>query len=226
MRSQEKNQTPARVLLVDDHAMFRWGVRQFFGDLTDYQLVGEASDGNEAIELVQSASPDMILLDLEMPHLDGIQFLQAIKRESPTKSPKVIILSQSSSSNVFEQLKQLGIDGYVLKTEGIDEIGKALEAASRSELYISPRVAAHLWDYATSQVTRPPTEKEAKEEPSGLSMREMQVARLIGKGLSNKEIAAELGCAVNTIRTHRSNLMQKIDAKNAVEIARWAAQQE
>ncbi len=209
-------------MLVDDHAMFRWGVRHFLEGLTDYQLVGEASDGNEALSLLRTTDPDILFLDLEMPGLDGPGFLRHLQQEFMTRTPKVIVLSQSSSAALCYELKQAGISGYVLKSEGIDEITKALEATRKGEFYVSPRVAIRLWEFIARNVESALPQQTIEPENKSISAREMQVAQLIGRGLSNKLIAEELGCAVNTVKTHRANLMHKIGAKNAVDVARWA----
>lgn len=203
-----------RVLLVDDHSMFRWGVAQYIERLPDYELVGEVANGKEALAFLADNTVDLILLDLEMPELDGAGFLTELNKRVAVK-PKIIVVSQTTSTMVCKKLQNTGIDGYILKTEGIAEIGKALAALESAEKYFSPLIAQRLWGWMQ--------ELDAVEE---VSEREYEVAKYIGQGHSTKAIAETLGLTLSTIKTHRSNLMKKIGAKTPVEVAKWFASQE
>lgn len=205
------------ILLVDDHSMFRWGVRQFVASLSDFELAGEAGDGRAALEFVAKTRVDIVLLDIDMPGLDGPGFLLELGKHHAVK-PKVVILSQSSSDALCRKLHDGGIDGYILKTEGIGEIANALAALGQGETYFSPGIARRLWTLLRDG----PTQSDEPSVTTVVSDREQAVARLVSQGLSNKDIAKQLGCAASTIKTHRANLMRKIGAKNSADVARWA----
>lgn len=196
--------------------MFRWGVRQFISHLPSFECVGEAEDGLSALTKVKEAAPDLVLLDIDMPGFDGLHFLRQLNQTG--LQPKVIILSQTVNVDLCEQLRGFGVQGYVLKSEGIDEIGRALESLNHGNTYYSPGIAQYLWTHLnTTPSDRGPT--RINEPRAAISQRELQVAKLIGQGLTNKLIAERLGCSANTIKSHRSNLMRKIGAKNSIEVA-------
>ncbi len=209
---------PWSVLIVDDHPMFRWGIRQYLSNLTDFNLVGEASDGNSAKEFLEKNLVDLVLLDMEMPVLDGIGFLGALELLTITK-PKIIVLSQMSDSAMYKKLQTLGVNGFIRKTEGVAELANAFSAVLNGESYFSPGVAKRLWDSMNQ-----PSIPETDSRPSLLEIlsdREFEVAKLMSQGLSTKKIAEALGCAPSTVKTHRSNLMRKMQARNSAEVARW-----
>lgn len=213
-----------RILLVDDHPMFRWGVRQFIACLPEFEVVGESSDGLDALEKICELKPDIILLDMEMPGLNGLELLSELKQR--VKHPlKIIVLSQSSSVSLCQQLHQAGINGYLLKTEGIDEISKALSTVLKGESYFSPGMGQRLWNYMqdAAPVVASMETSSADKQAYGLSLRELQVAHLVSQGLSNKQIAEQLGCSASTVKSHRANLMRKIGARSTLEVARWTA---
>lgn len=206
-----------RVLVIDDHKMFRWGVRQFLMGLSEFTYAGEASDGREGQAFLSTQAVDIVLLDLDMPNLGGVEFLNEIRRDRKDYvPPQCIILSQSYSDDICLKLRSSGIAGYVLKTEGIEEIGKALTAVAAGDSYFSPGIAKRLWTALPDN--HHPTPASSKGQ---LSSREFDVARLVSRGMSNKTIAERLGCAANTVKTHRANLMRKVGAKNALDLARW-----
>jgi DNA-binding NarL/FixJ family response regulator len=160
---------------------------------------------------MQQSRIDIVLLDLDMLGVDGVSLLTQIKALDVNK-PRIIILAQVWNDVVCRKLQALGIDGYVLKTESITEIGRALAAMDSEAPYFSPGVARRIWDLLSE--TDPP-------ESHPLTAREMKVAQLISQGLSNREIAERLDCAANTVKTHRANLMRKVGVRNLVELTTW-----
>jgi DNA-binding NarL/FixJ family response regulator len=200
-----------RVLLIDDHTMFRWGLGRFVASLQGFELACEAACGVASLQCMQQSRIDIVLLDLDMPGVDGVSLLTQIKAQVVNK-PRIIILTQVWNDVVCRKLQALGIDGYVLKSESITEIGRALAAMESEAPYFSPGVARRIWDLL-SEADAP--------EPHPLTAREMKVAQLIGQGLSNREIAERLDCAANTVKTHRANLMRKIGVRNLVELTTW-----
>lgn len=207
-------------MLVDDHPIFRWGVRQFIADLPDYAVVGEASNGLDALNKVKDLRPQVIILDLEMPGLSGVELLTEIKREALIQ-PQVLIISQSSSVDLCHKLHQLGINGYILKTDGVDEIGKALEHVAKGGTYFSPHIAQKLWGFVQEPSAASPAAVVSDKPAHDLSQREMQVAQLVTQGLSNRQIAEQIGCSASTVKSHRANLMRKIGAKSLDDVSRW-----
>jgi DNA-binding NarL/FixJ family response regulator len=205
--------TVKNILLVDDHQMFRWGVRQFLQNNPAVKVVGDVTDGASALEFVRQHSVDIVFLDIEMPTVSGLDFLSALNK-SGKSTLKVIVLSQSANEHLYKQLKSKIIHGYILKSEFIGEITHAIEAVCRGESYFSPGIARNLWDLL-----------DVSDEDQGVSSRELEVAKLISEGHSTMAIADALGCAASTVKTHRSNLMRKIGAKNSAEVARWATLQ-
>jgi DNA-binding NarL/FixJ family response regulator len=200
-----------RVLLINDHAMFRWGLGRFIANLQGFELACEAACGVASLQCLQQCKIDIVLLDLDMPGVDGVSLLAQIKALE-VKKPRIIILTQAWDDLIGRKLQALGIDGYVLKSENITEISRALAAMESEAPYFSPGVARRIWDLLSE--TDPP-------ESHPLTAREMKVAQLIGQGLSNREIAERLDCAANTVKTHRANLMRKIGVRNLVELTTW-----
>lgn len=202
-----------RVAVVEDHHLVREGIRALIERTDDIEVVGEAGDGVEAIALVSSAQPDVVVMDVTMPRMNGIEAIAEFK--SSGADPKVVVLSMHSDPALIRQAMAAGARGYVLKAAVTEDLLLAIRAAHRGATYLSP-VASE-----TIHAGVP----DAAGSPRGrveLTKRERQVLGLIGDGLTNKAIARSLGISVKTVERHRTSLMSKMGAHNIVELVRAA----
>lgn len=207
---------PIRVLLVDDHSMIRIGLKAYFDTLADIQVVGEAGSGEEALQVVADTRPDVILMDLIMAGLDGIEATQQIKKICPTC--KVIILtSYHEDLHIFPAIKA-GALSYVLKDIDPDDLAKAVRSAHAGEAIIHPQVAARM-------VRRMQNGENDESNPfQELTDRELDVLRMIAVGKNNQEIAGELVISEKTVKTHITNLLSKLHLKDRTQAAVYAWQ--
>ena len=205
-----------RVLIADDHAVVRQGLRTFLQLQDDIEVVGEASDGAEAVRLTAELVPDVVVMDLVMPSKDGIEATREIKALSP--STRVLVLTSfTDDEKVFAAIKA-GAAGYLLKGIQPAELGDAIRTVYRGEALLHPAVAGKLMrEFAEGKRTR--------ADPSALTEREMDVLRLIAKGMSNREIALDLGVAEKTVKTHVSNILQKLHLADRTQAALYAVRQ-
>jgi DNA-binding NarL/FixJ family response regulator len=197
-----------RVLLVDDHPALRLGLRVLLERAPDVELVGEAEDSEEALALVESSQPDVVVLDCELPGIGGIGVAQEIARRGLPS--RVVALSAYDSERYVRGMLEAGAKGYLLKEEAPETVVAAVQAVARGEEWYSQQVMSKVMTWARG------------ERPGGLTEREVEVLRLVVKGLSNKEIACELQVAERTVQFHVSNILQKLDAASRVEAAVWA----
>jgi DNA-binding NarL/FixJ family response regulator len=206
-----------RVLLVDDHAVVREGLRNFLALQDGLEIVGEASDGNEAIEQAQRLEPDVILMDLVMPGLDGIGAMRQLRARSPTS--RVIVLTSFLEDERVLPAIQAGAAGYLLKNVEPAELARAIRAAHAGEAIIDPTAAARLV-HAIADDARPRV-----EEPERLTRRERDVLELIARGRSNKRIAFELGISEKTVKTHVGHLLAKLGVSDRTQAALMAVEE-
>lgn len=191
------------IMVVDDHAVLRTGIRSMLEDEDGVKVVGEAEDGEQALELVDSIGPDVVLLDVKMPNMDGLTALRELQEFSP--GLPVLIFSMYDDPAYVEQAIASGAAGYLLKTVGKDELVRAVKAAHEGQGYLQ------------AEITRPVLSRFTRTYDSltsdvHLSQRETQVLQLIADGLSNKQIAAELGIAEATVKTYVTSLFEKLGA--------------
>ena len=208
---------PIRVLLVDDHAVVREGLRNFLALQDGLEIVGEAGDGNEAIEQAQLLEPDVILMDLVMPGLDGIGAMRQLRVRSPTS--RVIVLTSFLEDERVLPAIQAGAAGYLLKNVAPAELARAIRAAHAGEAIIDPTAAARLV-HAIADDSRPRV-----EQPERLTRRERDVLELIARGQSNKRIALELGISEKTVKTHVGHLLAKLGVSDRTQAALMAVQE-
>lgn len=203
-----------RVLIADDHAILREGVRALLNTTEDLEVVGEAADGREAIERCKSLDPDVVLMDLSMPGLGGLEATLELKKLG--LRARVLILSQYDDREYVRRLLKAGVSGYVLKKSAGAELAGAIRAVHRGGLVLDPEVARTAMEEARTPV---PAEAEPYD---ALTDREKQVLKLVAEGHSNKEVAEVLGISVKTAMSHRERVMEKLDVHNRTELVRFA----
>lgn len=201
-------------VIADDHPIVREGLRRLLEAEDDIEVYSEASDGREVLEEVAKYDPQVVILDISMPNLGGLETLQQLRSTHP--NVKVILLSVHAEPPFIQSAVSLGVDGYVLKNGRVGEVVAAVRAVTKGGSYFSPPVAKEI----VEQLRSP---NRASTDPfSMLSTRERQVLRLIAEGLSAKEIAGELGISTKTVEAHRTSIMRKLGARKATELVRYA----
>ncbi len=208
-----------RIVLSDDHLLFRKGVAAVLGSRPGFQVVGEASDGLEAIELARTAVPDLILMDLAMPNCSGLEATRIIRAEMP--QIKIIVLTVSDADrDLFGAIKS-GADGYLLKNIQPAQLFEMLDGLQRGEAPITGLLAARiLKEFQEPDKGTPPV-----EPGNELTAREKQVLELLAQGLTNKEIAAALSVAEDTVRAHVRRILEKLHLQNRIQAAVYAVRQ-
>jgi two-component system response regulator NreC len=205
-----------RLLLADDHAVVRSGLRLLLEAQPDLVIVGEAENGEEAIRRTAELQPDVVLMDIEMPGMNGIEAARRIKVQSPGTS--VLALTMYEDDQYFFEMLRAGASGYVPKRAAPDELASAIRAVSRGEVFIHPSLAGRLvQDYLQRR------DMEVQEQAAGdLTPREQEVLTLIAQGLSNNEIADQLVISAKTVDRHRENIMRKLNLHNRVDLVKYA----
>ncbi len=202
------------IVVADDHGIVREGLRRLLESEPGLKVCGEAADGREVLEQVASARPDIVVMDITMPRLGGLETLERLRKEH--KQTKVILLSAHSDASFIQSAISLGADGYVLKDGRASEIVTAIREVMKGGSYFSPAVAREIVD----QLRKP---RPASEDPFQLlSGREREVLHLIADGLSAKEVAVELSISTKTVEAHRTSLMRKLGVRKATELVRYA----
>ncbi len=207
-------ETPTTVLLVDDHALVRAGVRAYLETQPDLEIVGEAADGHEAVRLVTDLVPDVVVMDLVMPGMDGIEATHRIRTASP-RTRVVVLTSFHEDASIFPAIRA-GALSYLLKDVAPDEVAAAVRRAARGEAVVHPRVAARLMESVRA-------DPEHSLNPYvDLTEREQEVLRLIAEGMSNAEIAAALSIGEKTVKGHVSNVLGKFYLQDRTQAAVYA----
>jgi len=205
-----------RVLLADDHAVLREGLRSLLSLRDDIEVVGEATNGLVALEMVRQLRPDVVVMDIAMPVMDGLEATRRLKQEHP--ETRVLILTQHDNREYVFSLLQAGAAGYVLKKAGGAEVATAIRSVFQEGAFLPPGIAREVMD---RYIQRPPEETGRPH----LTEREKQVLCLIAEGKSNKEIAELLCLSVKTVMAHRANIMEKLDIHSRTELVRYAIRQ-
>jgi len=207
-----------RIVIADDHAILRDGVRALLQQSDDFDIVAEAGDGNAAIEACRREKPEVVIMDINMPGLGGIEATLALRKEMPAL--RILILTQYDDREYIRRLLKAGVAGYILKKSAGSALSDAVRAVSRGGLVLDPEVAREaMTDYAGSGSQKGAGPYDA------LTDREKQVLKLLAEGKSNKEVATELGISVKTAMSHREHIMEKLDLHNRTDLVKFALRQ-
>lgn len=214
----DNNTSPIKLILVDDHQLVLDGIRSYLESDARFDILGEANDGWSGLKLVQSLKPQVVLLDLDMPVMNGITFVLEARKQHPDL--KIIILSLHHEPSIIQRLLQLGVHGYLLKTCKQEEVRTAVVAVASGQNYFSPDVTLALTDQRKAPVSS--VSDEDTLLLSQLTEREMEVLKCIGEGKTNNEIAEQLYISAKTVDTHRTHLMKKLGVNKVTGLIRWA----
>ncbi len=212
--------SPFSILLADDHVMFRRGVRRIIQSINDVEVVGEASDGFELLELLKKTSPQLVIMDISMPNLRGLEATREIKIIDP--KVKVLILTMHKDKEYLYHAFSAGAEGYLLKEDADSELLSAIDSLRRGGTYISPLLSSQLADLFM-QKSRPGSEL-APISRETLTTREREIIKLIAEGKSSKEVADLLFISSRTVQHHRANIMRKLNLKKTAELVKYALQ--
>lgn len=205
---------PIRVLLADDHTLVLAGIRGLLLNLDGVAVVGEAADGHETLRLAEALRPDIVLLDIAMPGLNGLEVAQRLHKFDP--SIRVVILSMHASEEYVLRALRAGAAGYLLKDSAVAELEVAVRSVARGETYLSPPVSKRVVDDYVSRTGATP------DPLAALTARQREILQLVAEGRTNKEIAQRLGVSYRTIETHRNQLMKRLGVKDLAGLVRFA----
>ena len=206
---------PIRVMIVDDHALFRRGLEMVLTDEDDIELVGEASDGTEAVANAAESLPDVVLMDIRMPRSSGIDACRAMKAAAP--SAKIVMLTISDEEeDLFEAIKA-GASGYLLKDIPLDEVAESVRSVHGGQSLINPSMASKLITEFATLAKHEDTDRGERVPAPKLTDREMEVLKLVAKGMNNRDIARELFISENTVKNHVRNILEKLQIHSRME---------
>ncbi|HAL57250.1 MAG TPA: DNA-binding response regulator [Bacteroidetes bacterium] len=212
---KDRAHSKIRLLLVDDHPVVREGIKFSLAKKRNIDIVGEASDGKQAIRKAKKLSPDVILLDINMPRVSGLEAARRLRSASPKS--KILAFTMHDSKEYVLRISRLGAKGYVFKDDSPADVVRAIEAVHKGGVYFSPRASKHiLKEYVRA------TMNTEDSTILGLSQQEYEVLRCIASGLSSKEIAAQLKVSARTVDTHREHIMEKLDIRTVAGLTRYA----
>lgn len=206
-----------RILLADDHALMRRGIRDLLESDSELEVVGEASDGREAVRMAEKLKPDVMIIDLAMPELNGLDAIRQIRRDVP--DAELLVFSMHDSEELIREVFAAGARGYVLKNDVALYLVEAVKSLARHKPFFTPRISEAILNSLVSTAT-PGQPEPSRSGP--LSGREREILQLLAENKSNKDIAKALGISVRTVETHRRSVMQKLDANSIVELVHYA----
>ena len=209
------------LLLVDDHSLIRAGVRALVLDIPGYDVIGEANDGAQLLEMVEKLCPDIILLDISMKDIGGLEALRRLKAVRPQS--KVLILSMHTDPSLIMQALESGAHGYLLKDTTANELEHALEALHNNERYLSPAIAHTV---ITQALTHARQNHSEPAQTHNLTARQLEILRLIVRGKSTREIANGLGLSIKTVETHRSQIMKRLQIYDVAGLVLFAVREQ
>jgi DNA-binding NarL/FixJ family response regulator len=216
---------PIRVLIADDHALFRRGLEMVLEEEDDIDLVGQASDGTEAVAVAGEALPDVVLMDIRMPKITGIEACRATKEVAP--SAKIVMLTISDEEEDLFEAIRAGASGYLLKDIPLDEVAEAVRAVHGGQSLINPSMAGKLLSEFATLAKRDDEEEERVQHVAApkLTDREMEVLKLVARGMNNRDIAKELFISENTVKNHVRNILEKLQIHSRMEAVMIAVRQ-
>jgi two-component system NarL family response regulator len=206
---------PIRAMIVDDHALFRRGLEMVLEEEPDIELVGQASDGAEAVEKAAESLPDVVLMDIRMPRSNGIEACRTMKEAAP--SAKIVILTISDEEEDLFEAIRAGASGYLLKDIPLDEVADAVRAVYGGQSLINPSMAGKLLTEFATLAKRDDEERPQEVPAPRLTEREMQVLKLVARGMNNRDIAKELFISENTVKNHVRNILEKLQIHSRME---------
>lgn len=209
-----------RVILAEDHAVVRQGTKQLLERYPDIEVIGEANDGEEAIALVNTLQPDVAIMDVRMPHKSGIEATREIKRENPKVA--VLVLTAHDDDEYIFALLEAGANGYLLKTAEIEELVKAVRAVSAGQTALDPLVTQKVVSQFMDGKSLPDVIAQVGDEMDGLTGRELEVLRMVGQGMTNKEVAQKLYISDRTVQAHLSSIFSKLQVASRTEAVMYA----
>ena len=205
-----------RVLLADDHVLMRRGIRNLLEADPEIEVIAEAGDGREAAQLTLKLKPDVLIVDLTMPELNGLDAIRQIRKESP--QVELLVFSMHDSEDLIREVLCAGARGYVLKSDAALYLVEAVKSLARHRPFLTPRISEAILNALVTSAAGP----VEKTSSGPLSAREREILQLLAENKSNKEIAARLGISVRTVETHRRSVMQKLEASSIVELVHYA----
>jgi len=216
-QSAIRNPQSVRILIADDHELVRQGLRKVLESRPDWRVCGEAADGRTAVKMARELKPDVVVMDLSMPELNGLGATREIRKTCP--ATQVVILTMHEAEGLVKDVLEAGATGYLLKTDASRMLVAAIEAAKRGEPFFSGRVASVvLRGFLLPQERRSKTAADTIQ----LTSREREIVQLIAEGKTNKEAATRLGVSVKTVDAHRANIMAKLDLHSVADLVRYA----
>lgn len=203
-----------KILIADDHAMIRDGVKNLINQHIEYSVIGEATNGNEALSLYRSLKPDLLILDISLPDVNGMEVSRQLLEEFPQAS--IIVLSMYDGEDYISRCLEIGVKGYVVKNESGSELENAIRSVLKGNNYFSRQAQNVIFKKYSQHVGK----KKQREEVIKLTQREMEIVKLISEGYTSQQMADKLFISPRTVETHRANLMKKVGVRNAIELVK------
>jgi DNA-binding NarL/FixJ family response regulator len=210
-----------RILIADDHGLLRHGVRTILQAHRGWKIVGEAANGREAVEKAIKLKPDVLVVDISMPELDGVEVTRQIRKALP--EVKVLVLTMHESDQMVRRALNAGANGYLLKSDLPDYLPKAVKAIAENKSFLTPKISEIVLEGFINAGNKP---EEREPASPRITPRELEIVRLLAQGKSNKELSTQLGITVRTVETHRSKIMLKLGIHSLAELIHYAMRNE